>query len=95
MHSAKYVGSSFRVGFGPGLWATQPAVVHCGSPFPLVLHKWKAHFVTVTGLWHPERAVCAGSGMLQGIFCATDAASATALAVCAVGGRMLKGKFEQ
>lgn len=60
-----------------------------------VVEEQEAHFVSVTELWRPERAVFAGNGMLQGIFCTTDTASATALAVCVVGGRMLKGKFEQ
>lgn len=55
----------------------------------------EAHFVPVTEPWHPERAVCAGNGMLQGIFCTAGTASATALAVCVAAGRMLKGKFEQ
>ena len=75
-------------------------MVYCGSLFPAlnllsVVEEQEACFVPVTELWRPERAVCAASGMLQGIFCTTDTASATALAVCVVGGKMLKGKFEQ
>lgn len=59
------------------------------------MEEQEVHFVRITELWHPERTVCAGKGMLQGMFCTTDAASATALAVCVVGERMLKGRFEQ